>query len=43
MDNKDLFYIIVHYRTFGIIDHTLYRAQNYRANTTIIVHLATLF
>ncbi len=27
---------------FGIIDHTLHRGQNYRTNTIVIVHLATL-
>ncbi len=35
--------IIVHYGIFSIIDRTSYRGQNYRINTIIIVHLATLF
>ncbi len=34
--------IIVHYGIFSIIDRTSYRGQNYRINTIIIVHLATL-
>lgn len=34
--------IIVYLGFFGIIDRTSYRGQNYRTNTIIIVHLATL-
>ena len=34
--------IIVHLGIFGIIDRTSYRGSNYRTNTIIIVHLATL-
>ena len=34
--------IIVHLGILGIIDRTSYRGSNYRTNTIIIVHLATL-
>ena len=34
--------IIVYLAFFGIIDRTSYTGQNYRTNTIIIVHLATL-
>jgi len=35
-------YIYIYLAFFGIIDRTSYTGQNYRANTIIIVHLATL-
>ena len=34
--------IIIYSAFFGIIDRTSYTGQNYRTNTIIIVHLATL-